>query len=152
MKTLGLFVALALALTGQAGLASADPWKNGGGHGRWERHGHQKWHRETHRHYREHRGERRGHWKGYRGYREYRPGYRRNDDGWWYPLAAFGAGVIIGNAINQPAPGQRSAPAYRSAGNAHVDWCYSRYRSYRAYDDTFQPYHGPRRHCNSPYN
>jgi hypothetical protein len=31
-----------------------------------------------------------------------------------------------------------------------VDWCYSRYRSYRAYDNTFQPYYGPRRQCIGP--
>jgi hypothetical protein len=36
-------------------------------------------------------------------------------------------------------------------GNAHVNWCYNRYRSYRAYDNTFQPYRGPRRQCYSPY-
>src|SRR3712207_6959976 len=35
---------------------------------------------------------------------------------------------------------------------AHVDWCYSRYRSYRAYDNSFQPYHGPRQICYSPYS
>lgn len=34
---------------------------------------------------------------------------------------------------------------------AHVRWCYNRYRSYRASDNTFQPYHGPRRSCRSPY-
>ncbi len=36
-------------------------------------------------------------------------------------------------------------------GSAHVRWCYNRYRSYRAWDNTFQPYHGPRRQCRSPY-
>jgi hypothetical protein len=36
--------------------------------------------------------------------------------------------------------------------NAHVQWCYDRYRSYRAYDNTFQPYSGPRRQCWSPYS
>ncbi|MEY9559469.1 BA14K family protein [Sinorhizobium fredii] len=43
---------------------------------------------------------------------------------------------------------------YREAyygGNAHTRWCYGRYRSYRAYDNTFQPYYGPRRACVSPY-
>ncbi|WP_011580836.1 MULTISPECIES: BA14K family protein [Chelativorans] len=34
---------------------------------------------------------------------------------------------------------------------AHVNWCYARYRSYRASDNTFQPYNGPRRVCVSPY-
>ncbi|WP_348631649.1 BA14K family protein [Mesorhizobium sp. M6A.T.Cr.TU.014.01.1.1] len=32
-----------------------------------------------------------------------------------------------------------------------MEWCYSRYRSYRAYDNTYQPYYGPRRQCISPY-
>ena len=40
---------------------------------------------------------------------------------------------------------------YRPYNNAHLQWCYRRYRSYRASDNTFQPYHGPRRKCISPY-
>lgn len=36
-------------------------------------------------------------------------------------------------------------------GNAHTRWCYARYRSYRAYDNTFQPYYGPRQACVSPH-
>lgn len=35
---------------------------------------------------------------------------------------------------------------------AHYDWCYDRYRTYRALDNTFQPYRGPRRQCVSPYS
>lgn len=35
---------------------------------------------------------------------------------------------------------------------AHVNWCYNRYRSYDAYTNTFQPYNGPRRACISPYS
>lgn len=45
-------------------------------------------------------------------------------------------------------------PHYRpqvSLARAHVRWCYARYRSYRAWDNSFQPYHGPRRECFSPY-
>jgi hypothetical protein len=42
---------------------------------------------------------------------------------------------------------------YRSGGSsAHVRWCYDRYRSYRAWDNTYQPYNGPRRQCYSPYS
>ncbi|RWM19496.1 MAG: BA14K family protein [Mesorhizobium sp.] len=82
-------------------------------------------------------------WRGYRGYRYYRPGYRRYND-FWFPLAAFATGALITSAIvNQP------RRIYR--GDAHVEWCYSRYRSYRAYDNTYQPYYGPRRQCISPY-
>ena len=44
------------------------------------------------------------------------------------------------------------APAYRTAFSAaHYDYCFSRYRSYRQYDNTFQPYSGPRKQCVSPY-
>ena len=43
---------------------------------------------------------------------------------------------------------------YRSTGlsQSHVNWCYDRYRSYRAYDNSFQPYNGPRQQCWSPYS
>jgi hypothetical protein len=95
---------------------------------------------------RDYRNDRRGYYRGHRGYRDYRRGYRRHNDGYWYPAAAFIAGAIIGGAINQPAP----RPVYRG-GNAHVQWCYNRYRSYRASDNTFQPYNGPRQLCRSPY-
>jgi len=33
----------------------------------------------------------------------------------------------------------------------HVSWCHDRYRSYRDWDNTFRPYHGPRQKCRSPY-
>jgi BA14K-like protein len=33
----------------------------------------------------------------------------------------------------------------------HMRWCYNRYRSYDRYSNTFQPYHGRRRVCVSPY-
>ena len=90
----------------------------------------------------ERRADRHGYWRGHRGYRDYRPGYRRHGD-FWFPPAAFIAGAIIGGVIaNQPSYG---------GGDAHVQWCYDRYRSYRASDNTFQPYNGPRRQCNSPY-
>ena len=42
---------------------------------------------------------------------------------------------------------------YRPAAAARMcEWCYNRYRSYDAYDNTFQPYGGPRRQCYSPYS
>jgi hypothetical protein len=82
---------------------------------------------------------------GHRGYRDYRPGFRRYND-FWFPSSAFIAGAIIGGAINQP----RYVRPTRS--DAHVQWCYDRYRSYRAYDNSFQPYSGPRQQCYSPYS
>jgi hypothetical protein len=82
-------------------------------------------------------------WRGHRGYRDYRPGYREYN-GFWFPAAAFIAGAIVSGALNN------SQPVYRG-GDSHVQWCYNRYRSYRASDNTFQPYNGPRQQCRSPY-
>ena len=42
-------------------------------------------------------------------------------------------------------------PAVRAVSSPHVAWCHARYRSYRAHDNSFQPYHGRRKQCWSPY-
>jgi hypothetical protein len=56
-------------------------------------------------------------------------------------------GVIIGSQSLGGGYGVR--PGYTHP--RHMRYCYNRYRSYRAYDNTFQPYHGPRRQCRSRY-
>ncbi|SFO85374.1 BA14K-like protein [Mesorhizobium sp. NFR06] len=83
-------------------------------------------------------------WNGHRGSRDYHRGYRRHGD-YWFPLAAFATGALITGAIVN----SENNRVYR--GNPHVQWCYDRYRSYRASDNTFQPNYGPRQQCNSPY-
>lgn len=92
--------------------------------------------------------ERRGghaYYRGHRGQRSPRAGWRQHQ-GWWFPPAAFVAGAIIGGAMSQqPA---RAAPRL---SNAHINWCHNRWRSYRASDNTYQPYNGPRQQCRSPY-
>lgn len=66
------------------------------------------------------------------------------------------------NYFDVPAPrysGQRPLGGTPAVGGAsrlggasdHHGWCASRYRSYRASDDTFQPFDGPRTRCISPY-
>lgn len=75
-------------------------------------------------------------WRGHRGFRSYHPGYRRYN-GFWFPPAAFAAGVVIGATVHR-------------GGNAHIRWCSNHYVSYRASDNTFQPNNGPRRACVSP--
>ena len=90
---------------------------------------------------RDYRRDNYSYYRGHRGYRYYRPGYREYN-GYWFPLAAFATGALIGGAIAQPPVGY---------GGSHVEWCANRYRSYRAYDNTYQPYSGPRRQCVSPY-
>ncbi|WEX86614.1 BA14K family protein [Sinorhizobium garamanticum] len=121
--------------------------------------------------YRRYRG---GYNRGYRGgYRHYRGHRHRDDDddelGW--ALGGLAAGAILGGLLAQPRyygptyyDNYYAPPPYRPryyaprysrqtyyGGNAHTNWCYARYRSYRAYDNTFQPYYGPRQLCISPY-
>ncbi len=94
----------------------------------------------------------------HRGYRKYRQGYRQYN-GWWFPPAAFafGFGVAPGPRYAAPpryvAPPRYAAPPRYGRGYspAHYQWCGQRYRSYRPGDNSFQPYHGPRRVCVSPY-
>jgi hypothetical protein len=93
------------------------------------------YHRQSNRHY----------YNGHRGYSNYRPGYRQRN-GWWFPAGAFAAGALIGGAIAAQ-PGSSAS----SGGSGHVAWCSQQYRSYRASDNTFQPYNGPRQQCVSPY-
>ncbi|MFK0334428.1 BA14K family protein [Rhizobium sp. NPDC090275] len=86
-----------------------------------------------------------GWYHGHRGYRDYRRGYRRHSDGWWYPLAAFGAGAVISGAIN-------NANRPTSVSPSHYEWCASRYKTYRATDNTYVPRAGVRAICQSPYS
>jgi hypothetical protein len=127
-------------------------WRRGGGEwrrggGEWRRGG-GEWRRGG-----EWRGK--GGWKGrhWRGKR-------------WYDNDNVGIGIGLGFGLpfwGGYYPGYYSGyydpyyapPRYYGApvgGDAHVRWCYARYRSYRAWDNTFQPYVGPRRQCYSPYS
>jgi osmotically-inducible protein OsmY len=108
---------------------------------RWRRHM-----RQDRREARRWDNDRRGYYRGYRGSRHYRHGWKRHGD-YWFPAAAFVAGALVTGAIANSQP----RVVYRN-GNAHTQWCYDRYRSYRAYDNTFQPYNGPRQQCYSPYS
>lgn len=111
----------------------------------WDRRAERRWDRRDDRRWdrRERRFERNGYYNGHRGYRERRSGYRYHN-GYWFPLAAFATGAIIGGAINQGSPRV-------SSSSAHVRWCEQRYRSYRASDNTYVPRAGVRAVCNSPY-
>jgi hypothetical protein len=86
----------------------------------------------------------------------YRRNWRRN----------YGPGFVLGLGLGVPLGyygGYYDAPIYRPrvyprrvyrsyGGSSHTEWCYSRYRSYRAWDNSWQPYNGPRRECYSPDN
>ncbi|QWW67403.1 BA14K family protein [Rhizobium sp. WYJ-E13] len=75
----------------------------------------------------------------YYGDRHYRDRYYRRHDNTGAIIGGLAAGAIIGGII-------ASQPRV-SAGSSHAEYCYSRYRSYRAYDNTYQPTYGPRRQC-----
>ena len=92
-----------------------------------------------------HRHSKRGFYNGHRGYRHKRPGYRHYN-GFWFPPAAFSFGVIIGGGNRG---GAHIRPGYTNP--QHIRWCHNKYRSYDQRSNTFQPYHGPRRECRSPY-
>ncbi len=80
---------------------------------------------------------------------------------WHHNRSGISLGFFFGSPYRyDPYPFYRPYRAYRypaprlsysRAWDAHVAYCYNRYRSYRSWDNTFQPYHGPRRACRSPY-
>ncbi|MBB4440340.1 MULTISPECIES: BA14K family protein [Rhizobium] len=71
--------------------------------------------------------------------RRYDRRYRRHDNNGAI-IGGLAAGALIGGII-------ASQPRARAYGSSHAEYCYSRYRSYRAYDNTYQPNYGPRRQC-----
>lgn len=89
-------------------------------------------------------------YNGYRGYRDRRAGWHYHR-GYWFPPHAFVDRRHTGSVYRDRDRRDRYR-SHRRLERAHVEWCYDRYRSYRASDNTFQPYNGPRRQCYSPYS
>lgn len=75
----------------------------------------------------------------YSYYPEHVPGYPQELRGLPVPLYPTGR-----PAIQRPA-------RYADEWSAHLDWCHERWRSYRASDNSYQPLHGPRKECRSPF-
>lgn len=86
---------------------------------------------------------------GYRahGYRLHRPGYVYHR-GLWFSPRSMRAGVIV----DRPIPRRHVVHYGGALTQNHYSWCADRYRSYHWRSNTFQPYHGPRRTCVSPYS
>ena len=113
-----------------------------------------------------------GHWHGGGGhFARWGGGHWHGGHHWgghhggWVPFGAFAAGALLGGAFaddyyapnydyyGPPMYRYYAPPAYRvyRSADAHTQWCYAHYRSYRAWDNTFQPNYGPRRQCYGPY-
>jgi hypothetical protein len=93
-------------------------------------------------------------WRWRHHHRHYRGRYY--DDGAGAAILGLGLGLGLGSMYNNydyyDAPRPRRYYRAGRLSSAHVRWCYNRYRSYRAWDNTFQPYNGPRQQCWSPYS
>ena len=100
----------------------------------------------------------------YEGY-HLRPPYYLPDLGWHYPLKGNrNRALYFGYHFHEPAypltvydtrkPVVVHQPngRHRVAVSAQAEWCSARYRSYRASDNSFQPYRGPRKQCWSAHS
>ena len=90
---------------------------------------------------------------GIRHFHSGRPhvGRRVYRDRYYRPRSGFSVQLELGTPRYRHVPRYRQVPVARYGGRHHA-WCEGKYRSYRRYDGTFQPYHGPRKRCNSPYD
>jgi hypothetical protein len=96
-----------------------------------------------------------GNWRRHYG-GGYYGGGRYYGDGAGAAILGLGLGLGLGSMYNNydyyDAPPPRRYYRAGRLSSAHVQWCYNRYRSYRSWDNTFQPYNGPRQQCYSPYS
>jgi hypothetical protein len=71
--------------------------------------------------------------------RDHRDRDRRHHSNAGAVIGGLAAGAVIGGII--------ASQGNRSAGTSHQQYCASKYRSYRASDNTYQPLNGPRQQC-----
>jgi hypothetical protein len=72
-------------------------------------------------------------------------------NGWNNPWPWIAAGAAIGYAGSYYYNDDYDDGAYYGGGNAHVQWCLNRYRSYDPSTDTYMGYDGYRHRCRAPY-
>jgi len=102
-----------------------------------------EWGRVDHGDYRDHRDYRRHDYR--------RDHHRHGHKRYKYRHSGPDVGIYFGVPAYRYVEPRRYAPRV-SLTRAHINWCENRYRSYRAWDNTFQPYRGPRQQCWSPYS
>ncbi|WP_332065210.1 BA14K family protein [Bartonella sp. CB189] len=93
---------------------------------------------------------------GFKGYRNYRVGYHRYSDNWWYPKIAFTKLPNLDEnhrSLKEESASKKVflAPPLEEKEpwmfKQHIDSCMLRYRSYNKNDNSYQPFHGPRKQC-----
>ncbi|WP_035009131.1 BA14K family protein [Bartonella vinsonii] len=84
---------------------------------------------------------------GFKGYHNYRRGYRKYRDNWWYPEAAF---VVLPN-LNVKHMLLKGVSDAKKLPQEHIESCRARYRSYNKNDNSYQPFYGPRKQCLSRF-
>lgn len=99
---------------------------SGGEQVQYRRHGERRWNHRYH-------GPR---------FRHQRPGWGHYHGGYWYRTPWWTLPLIVPPVVTAPSYGY---------GNAHVQWCSQRYRSYNPATDQFLGYDGLYHRCNSPY-
>lgn len=98
-----------------------------------------------------------------RHHRDHRPiwrNHRKYQPQWHHPRRGKVTIGIWGGPFYDPfwyVPQYRyiePAPRYRviHLSTAHIKWCYARYKTYRASDNTYKPTKHTRRQCISPYS
>ncbi|GAA5104291.1 BA14K family protein [Bartonella jaculi] len=89
---------------------------------------------------------------GFKGYRHYRRGYRKYNDNWWYPEEAF---VSFSRLDEKHVPLKAASTSLQKKEpwmlKEHIESCRARYRSYNKNDNSYQPFHGPRKQCLSRF-
>ncbi|GAA4658116.1 BA14K family protein [Bartonella pachyuromydis] len=97
---------------------------------------------------------------GFKGYHNYRRGYVKYKDNWWYPEAAF---VVLPYSEKKHAPLRVASEPKRVFLTSslekkepwmlkqHIESCQARYRSYNKNDNSYQPFHGSRKQCLSRF-
>ncbi|MEL6921110.1 MAG: BA14K family protein [Pseudomonadota bacterium] len=84
----------------------------------------------------------RPYYRGFRGHRKFRSGYVFYN-GFYFPRHAVRPRVVHRPRVVRPRVLRLS--------NAHIRWCYGRYKTYRHHDNTFAYRVGKRTYCRSPY-
>ncbi|WP_419914453.1 BA14K family protein [Hoeflea sp.] len=63
----------------------------------------------------------------------------------------YGGGYGKSSGHVKSAPHRPFAHIQDTIWRQHVGWCATRFKTYNSYDNTYQPYSGPRKQCWSPY-